>query len=60
MKACPYRADFYTKLAADPAGGPAASSEQLDEMLHIWLTALEAIVERVQAFYVTGGHGKGL
>jgi len=60
MKACPYRADFYAKLAADPAGGPAASAEQLDSELNTWLAALASIVERVQAFYVAGGHEKGL
>lgn len=58
MKACPYRADFYTKLAADPAGAP-ASQEKLDEDLNKWLTALAFIVERVQTFYVAGGYDKG-
>ncbi|KAK0195101.1 glycolipid transfer protein, partial [Armillaria mellea] len=27
MKACPYRADFYKKLAADPAGGASATQD---------------------------------
>ncbi|KAF6763128.1 het-c2 protein [Ephemerocybe angulata] len=60
MKACPYRADFYAKLAADPAGGPSVQSEQLNEDLNKWLDALSQIVARMEAFYVTGGHNKGL
>jgi len=60
MKACPYRKDFYDKLAADPNGGAPASPEKLDEELNKWLAALAAIVERVQAFYESGGHNKGL
>jgi len=60
MKACPYRADFYAKLAADPAGGPSASQEKLNEELDKWLAALSSIVERVQAFYEKGNYAKGL
>ena len=59
MKACPYRADFYTKLAADPSGGPSASADRLNEALDSWLVALDDIVKRIQAFYELGGHGKG-
>ncbi|KAG5653526.1 hypothetical protein H0H81_012600 [Sphagnurus paluster] len=59
MKACPYRNDFYTKLAADPAGGPPATQEKLDEELNKWLAALAAIVARMEEFYEKGGHGKG-
>ncbi|KAI0081963.1 het-c2 protein [Panus rudis PR-1116 ss-1] len=59
MKACPYKADFYAKLAADPAGGPPASQEKLHEELNKWLTALDAIVTRLQNFYEAGGHNKG-
>ncbi|KNZ82194.1 Pleckstrin like proteiny domain-containing family A member, partial [Termitomyces sp. J132] len=59
MKACPYRADFYKKLAADPSGGPPASQEKLDEELNKWLAALDAIVARVEAFYEKGSYGKG-
>lgn len=59
MKACPYRADFYAKLAADPAGGPAASDEKLNEELNKWLEALASIVARMESFYETGGYGKG-
>jgi hypothetical protein len=59
MKACPYRADFYAKLAADPTGGPSASQETLNEELNKWLAALSAIVTRMEAFYEKGGHGKG-
>ncbi|KAG6873527.1 hypothetical protein C0995_014397 [Termitomyces sp. Mi166 len=59
MKACPYRADFYKKLAADPSGGPPATQEKLDENLNRWLAALDAIVTRVETFYEKGGYGKG-
>lgn len=59
MKACPYRAEFYKKLAADPAGGPSVPDAKLNEELNQWLTALDAIVTRMQAFYEKGGHNKG-
>jgi len=59
MKACPYRVDFFNKLKADPAGGPSASDEHMNESLNKWLTALDGIVSRLQAFYKAGGHDKG-
>ncbi|KAF5380368.1 hypothetical protein D9615_004737 [Tricholomella constricta] len=59
MKACPYRADFYTKLAADPDGGAPASQEKLNEELDKWLAALATIVARMEDFYEKGGHAKG-
>ncbi|KAG6920155.1 hypothetical protein DXG01_004921 [Tephrocybe rancida] len=59
MKACPYRADFYNKLAADPSGGEPATQEKLNDELDKWLAALAAIVGRVEAFYEKGGYGKG-
>ncbi|EPT04659.1 hypothetical protein FOMPIDRAFT_1021836 [Fomitopsis schrenkii] len=59
MKACPYRAEFYTKLASDPAGGAAVSTETLNEELNKWLAALDSIVKRMEAFYEKGGHNKG-
>jgi hypothetical protein len=59
MKACPYRVDFYTKLAADPNGAAPASQAKLDLDLDTWLAALSAIVVRMEAFYEKGGHGKG-
>jgi len=59
MKACPYRADFYGKLAADPDGGEPASQEKLNEELDKWLAALHAILSRMEAFYEQGGHSKG-
>ena len=59
MKGCPYRADFYSKLAADPDGGVSASQEKLNEELDKWLAALHAIVSRMEAFYEQGGYGKG-
>jgi hypothetical protein len=59
MKACPYRADFYTKLATDQNGGAPASQDKLNTDLNNWLTALDGIVTRMEAFYEKGGHGKG-
>ncbi|KAI0743953.1 glycolipid transfer protein [Daedaleopsis nitida] len=59
MKACPYRADFYTKLAADPAGGPSVPADRLNEELNKWLAALDNIVTHLQDFYEKGGHNKG-
>ncbi|KAI0368326.1 glycolipid transfer protein [Pilatotrama ljubarskyi] len=59
MKACPYRADFYSKLAADPAGGPPVPADKLNEELNKWLAALDNIVKRMEAFYEKGGHNKG-
>ncbi|KAF7315860.1 putative glycolipid transfer protein [Mycena indigotica] len=60
MKACPYRADFYAKLAADPAGGPAASQDKVNEELDKWLAALANIVTRMESFYEVGNYAKGL
>ncbi|PPQ84595.1 hypothetical protein CVT25_015798 [Psilocybe cyanescens] len=59
MKACPYRADFYAKLSADPNGGTPASQEKLNEELDKWLAALSSIVARVEAFYEKGNYSKG-
>ncbi|KAH8995758.1 het-c2 protein [Lactarius akahatsu] len=59
MKACPYRADFFNKLKADPAGGPPASDEHVAECLNKWLIGLDGIVTRLQTFYKAGGHDKG-
>jgi len=59
MKACPYRADFFNKLKADPAGGAPSSDDDVNEKLNRWLTALDGIVTRLQGFYKTGGHDKG-
>ncbi|KAI0645880.1 glycolipid transfer protein [Trametes meyenii] len=59
MKACPYRADFYAKLAADPAGGPSVPAGKLNEELNKWLAALSNIVIRLEDFYEKGGHNKG-
>ncbi|KAI0929885.1 hypothetical protein AcW1_008709 [Taiwanofungus camphoratus] len=59
MQACPYRADFYAKLASDPAGGPSVPSERLSEELNKWLAGLDTIVTRMEVFYETGGHNKG-
>jgi hypothetical protein len=55
MKACPYRADFYTKLAADPAGGTPASAEKVDEAMSKWLGGLASQVEILKEYYATKG-----
>ena len=60
MKACPLRASFFTKLAADPDGGEPASQEKLNEELDKWLESLSSILTRVDTFYEKGGYGKGL
>ncbi|KAF8160696.1 glycolipid transfer protein domain-containing protein [Crassisporium funariophilum] len=60
LKACPYRADFYTKLAADPEGGEPASQEKLNSELEKWLAALRTIITRMEDFYAAGGYAKGL
>ena len=59
MKACPYKKDFYAKLAADPDGGVSVEEVKLDEELNKWLASLDAIVKRMQVFYQTGGYEKG-
>ncbi|KAI0339955.1 het-c2 protein [Trametopsis cervina] len=59
MKACPYKKDFYGRLAADPEGGAAVSDAKFDEELNKWLAALDTIVTRLQSFYLGGGHDKG-
>ncbi|KAK0448827.1 glycolipid transfer protein [Armillaria gallica] len=56
MKACPYRADFYKKLAADPAKGASASQDVVNEELDKWLAALSDIVTRMETFYEQGNH----
>jgi len=60
MKACPLRAPFFAKLAADPDGGEPTSQEKLNEELDKWLGSLRSIVTRVDTFYEKGGYGKGL
>ncbi|KAG0152135.1 hypothetical protein CROQUDRAFT_719397 [Cronartium quercuum f. sp. fusiforme G11] len=51
MKACPYRADLFSKLGAP---------EKVEVELAKWLEALEKIVQKIQAFYEKGNYGKGL
>lgn len=60
MKACPLRASFFEKLAADPDGGKPASQEKLNEELDKWLEALRSILTCIDEFYEKGGYGKGL
>lgn len=58
MKACPYRKDFYAKLAADPQGGAPYPTDKLNEDLNKWLAALSSIVTRVQTFQEKNGYNK--
>lgn len=59
MKACPYRKDFYAKLASDLDGGPAVTDNIISEELDKWLAALDLIVKRMQVFYEKHGYTKG-
>lgn len=52
MKACPYRKDFYAKLGSDQT--------KVNAQLETNTAALEKIVRRMEAFYVSGNYGKGL
>ncbi|KIJ63435.1 hypothetical protein HYDPIDRAFT_92765 [Hydnomerulius pinastri MD-312] len=58
MKACPYRKDFYAKLASDPAGGPPVPQDKLNEELNKWLDALDKIVDRMRKLYKEKGYGE--
>ncbi|KAH7909295.1 glycolipid transfer protein domain-containing protein [Hygrophoropsis aurantiaca] len=60
MTACPYRKDFFVKLAADPNGGEPVPDDKLAEDLKSWLAGLESIVQRIEAFYAEGKYGEGL
>ncbi|VVT55579.1 uncharacterized protein SAPINGB_P004656 [Magnusiomyces paraingens] len=58
MKACPYRKDFYIKLASgstDPV-----LLQRVAELLDEWVAALEKIVEIIEKFFESGNYGKGL
>jgi hypothetical protein len=58
LKACPYRSEFYAKLAADPEGGASVQADKLNEELDKWLAGLDNIVKRMSAFYEKGKYGK--
>jgi hypothetical protein len=45
MKACPYRADFYSKLGND--------QNRVKDELREWLTALECIVTILNNYFAT-------
>ncbi|KZT43530.1 glycolipid transfer protein, partial [Sistotremastrum suecicum HHB10207 ss-3] len=53
MKACPYRATFYSKLYGE------TPAEVAEPQLGAWLAALKNITTRMDAFYEKGGYGKG-
>jgi hypothetical protein len=55
MKACPYRADFYDKLA-----GGKDEDEKMMQQLVEWLVAFEKIVAILVAFYASEKYDKGL
>ncbi|KAG2134501.1 het-c2 protein [Suillus clintonianus] len=54
---CPPRKNFYEKLAANPGGEP-CSQETLDKALNAWVTGLDTIISRMDAFYTKGKHGE--
>ncbi|KAJ7646739.1 glycolipid transfer protein [Roridomyces roridus] len=72
MKACPYRSNFYNKLAAeDPAHLPADLKTQdertkvlgdvapkVEPLLQQWLAPLPKIVQHMDAFYKKGKYGE--
>ena len=58
MKACPYRNDFYAKLAADPEGGASVAGEQVDEELNKWLKGLDRIIAQMRKVYEENRYGK--
>jgi hypothetical protein len=57
MKACPYRKDFYSKLAADPDGGASVAGDKLDEELNKWLAGLDRIVAQMRKVYEENRYG---
>ena len=58
MKACPYRRDFYAKLAADPEGGASVAGDQVDEELNKWLKGLDRIIAQMRKVYEENRYGK--
>lgn len=58
MNACPYRNDFYAKLAADPDGGASVASDKVSEELDKWLKGLDAIVSQMRKVYKEKGYGE--
>ena len=58
MKACPYRRDFYAKLAADPEGGASVAGDQVDEELNKWLKGLDRIIAQIRKVYEENRYGK--
>lgn len=58
MKACPYREDFYKKLANGSVAPEIVAKvlKQLEE----WLEALEKIVAIIESFFKSGNYGKDL
>ncbi|KAF9233549.1 het-c2 protein [Melanogaster broomeanus] len=57
MKACPYRKDFYAKLAADAEGGASVADDKLSEELDKWLHGLDKIVKQMQKVYKEKKYG---
>lgn len=57
MKACPYRKDFYAKLASDPDGGVSVTATNVDEELNKWLGGLDKIISEMRKVYKEKGYG---
>ncbi|KAG8217075.1 hypothetical protein J3R82DRAFT_5097 [Butyriboletus roseoflavus] len=57
MKACPYRRDFYAKLAADPDGGASVAGDKVNFELNRWLDGLDKRVGQMQNVYKEKGYG---
>ena len=58
MKACPYRRDFYAKLAADPDGSASVAGDNVNKELDKWLHGLNMSVDQMQKLYKQKGYGK--
>ncbi|KAF8552973.1 het-c2 protein [Imleria badia] len=58
MRACPYRKDFYAKLAADPDGGASVAGDKVDAELDRWLQGLDKIVVQMRKVYKEKGYGE--
>lgn len=58
MKACPYRREFYAKLAADPDGGASVADTKVNEELDKWLQGLNKNVAQMQKVYKEKGYGE--
>ncbi|KAI5119802.1 hypothetical protein M0805_006935 [Coniferiporia weirii] len=58
MYGCPKRDVLYKELKEDKEGGPAATQEELDELLNKWLEALGVLLAGISDFYKAGSYGE--